>query len=483
MPRLSRRLEFGGIGPIYVLAPTWRAHRTACRAHDLNPRQHLFCPEAVYLSGLEKLEAVSPEWHIRVLLADGWKGHRHARALWDRLIDLEADVYGAPGRRLSSLGWPWPEETDTTARAEQALSRGAPFSAFTQAMGQAMEAAGRSGETAQARVEALIHAAYSSERRCPCRACTTRLQHTTAARPLPALGAGMAYVYCLDGPLAGEVRTVPSTFGTLIWREAHYRELSVFPTEREPVDPVYYVDHTYHIEMMRACDLVGFITGSHPSAPELCNTTVRVAAECNPPRQLLLTPRPDGTDLALRAADALVPRWRDQSSPPRNSAVREELIRQRVEFSTWPVLPHANSWSVMSPFAADLPRREPSPAQLEARRVEAEERTAQPYRPYEAGELNWPSPDRSVDYGSTCAHICGDDHRCDARATTSITYTIPSGGKRTMPVCAPCYAAEQHQEGDGRNDDQRTDRSGGAQGGGPGAGPAVPVLPPADPVG
>lgn len=95
------------------------------------------------------------------------------------------------------------------------------------------------------------------------------------------------------------------------------------------------------------------------------------------------------------------------------------------------------------PSYGALPQREASPRQVEARRVEEAERTAQPYRPYAVAELNWPSPDQSMSYGSTCAHICGDNHRCDARATRSLTYAIPSGGTRTMPVCAPCYEAEQ----------------------------------------
>jgi len=46
--------------------------------------------------------------------------------------------------------------------------------------------------------------------------------------------------------------------------------------------------------------------------------------------------------------------------------------------------------------------------------------------------------------GSVCAHVCGGspDHVCDARATTTIRYRLPSGGTRALPLCAPCAEAE-----------------------------------------
>jgi hypothetical protein len=51
---------------------------------------------------------------------------------------------------------------------------------------------------------------------------------------------------------------------------------------------------------------------------------------------------------------------------------------------------------------------------------------------------DWP------EQGSTCAHVCGPDpdHACLARATEYLTYPLPSGGTRRMPVCAPCHASE-----------------------------------------
>jgi hypothetical protein len=58
--------------------------------------------------------------------------------------------------------------------------------------------------------------------------------------------------------------------------------------------------------------------------------------------------------------------------------------------------------------------------------------------PLEESDANWPSQ------GDTCAHICGadPDHQCDARATTRLAYDLPSGGTRSMPICAPCNASE-----------------------------------------
>ncbi len=49
-----------------------------------------------------------------------------------------------------------------------------------------------------------------------------------------------------------------------------------------------------------------------------------------------------------------------------------------------------------------------------------------------------------AEHGSTCAHVCGPDpdHRCDAKATTALTFTLPSGGVRHLPLCGPCNASE-----------------------------------------
>ena len=51
---------------------------------------------------------------------------------------------------------------------------------------------------------------------------------------------------------------------------------------------------------------------------------------------------------------------------------------------------------------------------------------------------HWPAQ------GSTCAHVCGGgaDHRCEAKATTSLAFTLPSGGTRNLPLCGPCHQAE-----------------------------------------
>src|SRR5581483_8733268 len=56
----------------------------------------------------------------------------------------------------------------------------------------------------------------------------------------------------------------------------------------------------------------------------------------------------------------------------------------------------------------------------------------------DAADADWPAE------SAVCCHVCGPDpgHRCDARATTSITHPLPSGGKRTLPLCDPCHAAE-----------------------------------------
>lgn len=49
--------------------------------------------------------------------------------------------------------------------------------------------------------------------------------------------------------------------------------------------------------------------------------------------------------------------------------------------------------------------------------------------------------------GDVCAHVCGGnaDHACDARATTTLRYALPSGGTRDMPICEACHAAEMKE--------------------------------------
>lgn len=59
--------------------------------------------------------------------------------------------------------------------------------------------------------------------------------------------------------------------------------------------------------------------------------------------------------------------------------------------------------------------------------------------PLEDSDANWPDDNSNV-----CAHVCGGDpdHACDARAATQLTYDLPSGGTRAMPVCRPCFNSE-----------------------------------------
>lgn len=60
--------------------------------------------------------------------------------------------------------------------------------------------------------------------------------------------------------------------------------------------------------------------------------------------------------------------------------------------------------------------------------------------PLTDADANWPDDNSNV-----CAHVCGGDagHVCDVRATERLTYELPSGGRRTMPLCGPCHAAER----------------------------------------
>lgn len=59
--------------------------------------------------------------------------------------------------------------------------------------------------------------------------------------------------------------------------------------------------------------------------------------------------------------------------------------------------------------------------------------------PLEDSDTNWPDDNSNI-----CAHVCGGDpdHTCDVRAATQLTYDLPSGGTRTMPICQPCFNAE-----------------------------------------
>jgi hypothetical protein len=58
-------------------------------------------------------------------------------------------------------------------------------------------------------------------------------------------------------------------------------------------------------------------------------------------------------------------------------------------------------------------------------------------QPLTDADANWPA-----DASKVCAHICGGDHECDTRATGRLTYNLPSGGTRAMPICGPCHESE-----------------------------------------
>lgn len=65
--------------------------------------------------------------------------------------------------------------------------------------------------------------------------------------------------------------------------------------------------------------------------------------------------------------------------------------------------------------------------------------------PIEESDANWPVyGDDDEDEALVCEHVCGADpgHACDARASTRLTYGLPSGGTRTMHICRPCYESE-----------------------------------------
>lgn len=67
--------------------------------------------------------------------------------------------------------------------------------------------------------------------------------------------------------------------------------------------------------------------------------------------------------------------------------------------------------------------------------------TTVPGRWRPSSDLDWPESSS----GETCAHVCGGgaDHICAASAEAYLTFTLPTGGQRHLPVCDPCYDAEQ----------------------------------------
>ena len=135
------------------------------------------------------------------------------------------------------------------------------------------------------------------------------------------------------------------------------------------------------------------------------------------PRQSAITgvPEPDGYQPLLPAGQTMAERV-------------EALVEQ---FAGWrpPIEPALTPEQVETWLATLFPLPE----------VRHDATCAHAHRPLTAQSArDWPQQ------GSTCAHVCGPDpdHRCDAKAVTTLRHALPSGGVRHLPLCGPCNAAE-----------------------------------------
>jgi hypothetical protein len=308
---------------------------------------------------------------------------------------MDQDAVGMSGQRLRHIAWPWPGE-EPTSGPWVGLQ---PYAeVFDQAVMQntlnvfdlSSEMVFRPLETASDRVAELLEQ-YGTRvpqpfRSCPCAGCVEARRAAGPPSGLPPCGPDESHVYLLDGPHADTVVSVGT--GCRVWAV-----LSLTGTTT-----------AYMITETSVCDIMGM---GHPVIAGFCGRTVRTG-QCGGSTPLRLGMGGE------RVLDALMPEWRSLVPSEYQGTLQQVVppggyVRFPVPDTTVPVAQtRENGWLSRS-------------------------------------ELNWPSPDRSAEYGTTCAHICGGDHECEARASTSITFDIPSGGKRSMPVCTTCYDAEMRE--------------------------------------
>lgn len=403
MPRPARPL-------VYVLAPSYIRFRGWCR------ERHRRTSEAVYVHHPSKIEGIPIG--STVATVEGWTEGRHARTLWTSLCAQEALAYEIMNRPLSHVPWPWPGDPDfadrEAARRREVVQERIRDAAS--ALMPAQEAARTTSNVMRELMETFSRAGV--------------IRPEVIRTPLPTLVPGQVHAYLVNGPNAGQTLAVDPD--ARFWntlspgsRVTYSFNTGLGESQRSSL----YEITTYCLACDTVCGLMSTIGHTHPHGG-LCAHRVYVG-------YVGIVPTPT-RDMVQRALDALLTGWRGALNYP-STAVRapratprHELHQYTAEYRTVEYLPVGYTASALGTVNTSPAEDEPDTPDENGY-----------YRPLSSRELNWTDWDESEDGTTVCAHVCGGDHQCDARATTTMEFKLPTGGLRRMPVCPTCLDAEQ----------------------------------------
>lgn len=379
--------------PTYIVAYNFRTYCSWCREQDISPR---LGSTTVYVT-LRKLQGIRSEPKVKFI--GEWADRDDTDAILSRLAELGAvnvdtgdtveQMVSAIVERIRRMGQP-------TAAQLASILQGIAQTAQGDYAGEP------AGERARRLVDTFRNAVPVTLPRLP------PSEPPGRALPPPTRD-GESLVYLLDGPRAGSVIPMWDTHD--IWMIPASYDVSLQPTP-----PV-----VYSITTANSCTLIQLL-GTHDFTPGVCDTSVRVGFSG------LTEDYPDALHRSARAIlDSGVPEWGRAARWA--SAAGTWNGGNYQTYTTYPENTPRRYWWQRGLDTTAPPTPTPTPSQNDL-------------RPVQANERDWPSPDYSSDYGTTCAHICGGDHECEARAVAQFRYRIPTGGWRGMPVCATCYDAE-----------------------------------------
>ena len=379
--------------PTYIVAYNYRAYCSWCKDQNISPRLGY---TTVYVT-TRKLRGIPSG--IKVRFVGEWTDRADADKILERLADLGA-VNVDTGDTVEQM----------VAAIVEAIRRAGLSVAEAVRTTQAVR------ERAQARLETFRNTMPVTLPRPGSTEPPERV-------PVPPARTGESPVYLLDGPRAHEIINLPDAYDVLMV-PAPYEPLELFqlipgpPPEPAPRDTV-----VYRITTVVSCALIQRL-GMHGFVPGVCDVSIRIGFSGSTDTYAEMLDRSTRTIL-----NSLVPEWGTAARWVSAAGVWNDGAYRT--YTNYREDAARRYWWQSGP--ASRPPAAPTPTRTSPQDV---------LRPVQANERDWPRPDSSVDYGMTCAHICGGDHTCEARASTYFSYRIPTGGSRSMPVCRTCHDAE-----------------------------------------
>jgi hypothetical protein len=392
----------------FIVAYNYRVFRDYCREHGLTHAQAAHT--GLIYATLPKLRdrAYVGGAEVQAKFIGEWADRADAHTILNRLSALDA-VNVDTGRPVAEMVT---AALEATAEAARELARG--MRSTTQMLMDSSYTGESAGDRAR-RLSDLVPVPPWWEER----------EDAAPRTFVPPMPDGCSPVYLLDGPRQDMIYPVRNQHDVFItpWTTSDiltangYADPAAFLARVMPPHP------QYRVRTVNTCQLMAS-EGPHQFDPEICAQAIRVGLSGSENDYPALLQR-----AGQRILNSLTPQW-------------EQLMRSRPQLLSQPVPPHGRYRTYTYPM--DTPGTVYHGQAVRFRTADAPSVSVLPRLTWpSSGETDWPTPGGPVDYGLTCAHICGDDdHICDARAATSIVFTIPSGGQRSLPVCGPCYRAE-----------------------------------------